>query len=272
MLRRAAQAVLRRAARPACAALLLALLSAPAAQASLPARALLASCTKGAGETARAAVFEGRMTRLRHTVRMQMRFTVQVRTPERPRWAAVSARGLDRWRTSASGVTRYVFDERVVGLYAPAAYRAVVRFRWLGAHGVVLARAVATTPPCRQPDPRPNLVVRQVLVRDALAAGMRRYVAVVANAGRTAANPFSVAFSSDGAPIGRASAAALAPGATVRVHVVAPACAAGATVRAEADADDAVDERDERDNSLAIACPATATAGAWAPQAPSTLG
>jgi hypothetical protein len=186
---------------------------------------------------------------------------VQVRTPAQPHWTAVAAHGLGRWRTAARGVARYVYGQRVVGLYAPASYRAVVRFRWLSATGTVLAHASSTTAPCREPDPRPNLVVRRLTVKPALAAGMMRYTAVVANVGRTTADPFSIAFDADGSPLGTASTGWLPPGATVSVHVVAPACTAGAGIRARADSDDAVDEHSETDNALTIQCPATATAG-----------
>jgi hypothetical protein len=47
----------------------------------------------------------------------------------------------------------------------------------------------------------------------------------------------------------------LEPGEGVEVAVEGPACQAGATVDADADAGDAVDERDEADNRFTRLCP-----------------
>ena len=47
-------------------------------------------------------------------------------------------------------------------LLAPASYRAVVDFRWRDARGKTMRTERAISPVCKQPDPRPDLVVRSV--------------------------------------------------------------------------------------------------------------
>jgi hypothetical protein len=124
----------------ACAALLLA----PAAQA---AEARLVACDV----VARAATFEGRMAARPEAARMQMRFTLQARMPERAAWTRVPAPGLDVWTTAEPDVDRYVYTKRVEGLVGPGRYRAVIRFRWTDAAGLVRAHAREISPACRQP-------------------------------------------------------------------------------------------------------------------------
>jgi hypothetical protein len=45
----------------------------------------------------------------------------------------------------------YKYVKQVTNLGAPAAYRAVVRFRWLGEKGRALKHAELHTPRCQQP-------------------------------------------------------------------------------------------------------------------------
>lgn len=126
--------------------LLASLLLAPAAQA---AEARLLACDAAA----RAATFEGRMAARPEAPRMQMRFTVQVQTPDRPGWIRVHAPGLDAWSTAEPDADRYVYTKRVQGLVAPARYRALIRFRWSTTDGVVRTTERVTSPVCRQAGP-----------------------------------------------------------------------------------------------------------------------
>jgi CARDB len=245
-------------------AVILALLSlallAPAAGAAVPrwaAKAVLADCERGTGvDTAdRAAVFEGQMRTVRGAARMQMRFTLQVRTPDSARWSAIAAPGFDTWVSSATGTSRYVYTKRVEGLLAPASYRVRLRFRWLSADDRTLATARRWSRACRQPDPRPNLVVSELSVRRATAPGRYRYVAFVRNTGRSAAeeSALRVAFGDTVLPL--APVAALEPGEGIEVAVEGPACAPEQPVNADADGGEAVDERDEADNRFTRLCP-----------------
>jgi hypothetical protein len=237
-------------------ALICAALLAPAgAQARMPAKALLVGCERSTELEERAGVFEGEMRTVRGAARMQMRFKLQVRTPERDRWTAVSAPGFGGWLTSASGTSRYVYTRRVENLIAPAAYRVQIRFRWLDADGRRIASARSSSRRCTQPDPRPNLVVRAIGVERAADPGRRSYVVLVRNTGRTEAGASSLGLSVDGRVLPATPVAALAPGEYTLVTVDGPACAAGAPLEATADPGEVVDERNETDNRFSRACP-----------------
>ena len=212
----------------------------------------LTSCEKG---DAGAAVYEARMRTLPRAARMQLRYTLQVRTPDRPRYATIAAPGFGRWVGPAAGTTSYVYTKRVENLIAPASYRVKVRFRWLNAAGKVIQRAKAFSAACRQPDPRPNLSVRSLGVQPGSDADHYRYVAFVRNTGRSAAGASSLEITVAGTLLGSAPVDELAPGEGMLVSLEGPVCAVGDPVEAEADADEAVDERNEEDNRLSRACP-----------------
>ena len=244
--------------RAAVLALLVFALAAPAAGAAVPrsaAKALLTSCERGPTDLDRAAVFEGQMRALRRTARMQMRFTLQARGPDTTRWSAVAAPGFGSWVSSASGTSRYVYTKRVEGLLAPAEYRVQLRFRWLNAAGRSIATTRRSSRLCRQPDPRPNLVVSSLAVRPTARPDRYRYVAFVRNTGRSAADANALRMAFGGAALPLADVVALEPGEGVEVSVEGPACAQGQPVDADADAGDAVDERDEADNRFTRLCP-----------------
>ena len=115
-------------------------------------------------------------------------------------WRRVDAAGFDTWLTSLEGVRRYTYAKTVINLSAPAAYRTVVRFRWLDADGEVVKSSRVTSENCRQPDMRPDLVPRRVDVLPGPDADTRRYAVVVRNGGRTDAGPFGLTLSLAGEP------------------------------------------------------------------------
>jgi hypothetical protein len=238
---------------------LAAALLAPAAHAAVPksARAVtLTSCERGTGDGDGAAVFEGAMRSLPRTARLQMRFALQARTPDRPRYVTIAAPGFGSWVSSAAGTSRYVYTKRVQNLLAPASYRVKLRFRWLDASGAVVRRAKAYSAACRLPDPRPDLEVRSVGVQPGSDASHRRYVAYVRNTGRTAAGASSLELNVAGVLLGPTPVAELAPGEGALVAIEGPACTTGDPIVADADAGEAVDERDEADNRFTRTCPA----------------
>jgi hypothetical protein len=237
-------------------ALILLLLAAPAAEARPRAEALLDSCEKATLEQDGTGVFEGRMRRIAGAARMQMRFTLQTRLTRDDRWTAVDVPGFGVWTTSEAGRSRYVYVKRVEDLLAPGNYRVNVRFRWLDADGDRIDSLRDASPTCRQPDPRPNLVVRGIGIEATADASMRRYVVLVRNSGRAPAGASSLSLSLDGQPQPEVVVPQLEPGEATLVPVEAPACQAGTEVVAGADADDVIDERDETDNSFARTCPA----------------
>jgi hypothetical protein len=206
----------------------------------------LAECVPALEAQDRSATFEARMRALSGSERMQLRFTLQVSEGVLPGWRRVAAPGLDQWLGSAPGVSRYSYSKTVLNLSAPAEYRTVVRFRWLDSAGETLKRARVTSRACRQPDMRPDLTPTRI---ERAAGG--GYAVTLHNEGRTDAGPFALVLSTGesldlpGLEAGEERVVTL-PG--------APLCAPGEPLAATADATDAVDERDEADNSLATAC------------------
>jgi hypothetical protein len=239
--------MLRRATFAAVAAALL--LAAPA-HAAAPGGVAVLRCDK----VAHAVVFEGRIAAIHRSKRMQLRFTLQARTPDDPVWRKVGADGFGAWIAAPRSVSRYLYDKTVENLLAPASYRAIVDFRWRDARGKVFHTSRATSAGCRMPDPRPDLTVEQVRVDPAAQAGKRRYVAIVANDGRGDAGPFEIDFTREGTLIGTLTLDGLRAGSERTVFLTAAACAPGEQIAATADARAAVDESDEDDDTQSTLC------------------
>ena len=165
-----------------------------------------------------------------------------------------AAPGFDAWLSSASGVRRYSYAKTVENLAAPAAYRAVVRFRWLDEDGRVADRSRRTSAACRQPDLRPNLVPRRVEVAPAAEDGMARYVVLLRNPGASDAGPFTVGLRAGDRELEPQVLFGLGAGLEGTVTFTGPACTAGTPLTVTADATGGVDERNETDNVLATAC------------------
>ena len=224
---------------------LFALLVPGKAQAASPyAKASVARCDRDLNE----ATFAGRMSSYRRAAKMQMRFTLQAQTPDDPRWRKVDASGFGEWITVPSGFTKYTYDKTVQQLLAPASYRAVVHFRWRNAHGKQIRSERAVSGICRQPDSRPDLVVRNV------KADPAGYVAVVFNRGREAAGAFDVRFVRDGVLLGSARVAGLEPQTAVDVFLPGAKCTPGTPLEAVADPLSEVDESNEFNGSVSAFC------------------
>jgi hypothetical protein len=225
---------------------------APAAPASLPARAVVVSCDRTGG----AAAFDGRMGTQPGTARMQMRFTLEDRIAPSRRYHRVRIPGFGAWQTSASGRSRYVYTKRVDGLVGPASYRMVVHFRWLDADGDVLRRARAVSRVCRMPDLRPDLAVSAIDARPAVQPGRLRYAVTVTNSGRSPADATRLTLDlGDGGSVLSGPVDPLDPGESRTIVLGGRACVPGDELTATADATDVVDERDEDDDVLTAACP-----------------
>jgi hypothetical protein len=212
-------------------------------------------CVPALDPEERTATFEARMRPVRDSERMQVRFALQVREDELHAWRRVAAEGFDTWLTSMPDVRRYSYAKTVVNLSAPAAYRTVVRFRWLDADGAVVKSAREVSASCRQPDMRPNLVPRRVDVLPGPDADTRSYAVTVRNDGRSAADPFTATLQAGGADLGTLGVLGLAAGVQRVITYTAPPCTAGAPLTVTLDPDEAVDERDEDDNVLIAPCP-----------------
>jgi CARDB protein len=210
-------------------------------------KAALLSCAKDT----RQAVFEGQLRVFRQSPKMQMRFALQASTPDSLRWRRVVAPNFGEWITAPASVGKYTYDKTVQDLLAPASYRAVIDFRWRDRGGKTIRTERVTSPVCRQPDARPDLVMRSVRLEDG------SYVGVIFNRGREAAGPFAVDLLVDGTSVGTVEVSGLAPQTPVTVMTPAPAgttCAAGTSVQSVADARSQVDEADEENNAVSSSC------------------
>lgn len=200
-------------------------------------------------------VFEGDIRRTRGTVRMEVRFTLQTRSPGEKKWRKVKAPGFGNWNVSSAGVKRYVYTKRLEDLVGPGSYRVKMDFRRRGARSAVIGRSHRYTPGCTVPDYRPDLVALSVVMQPSVGL-TRIYEVTVRNAGLDAAGAFGLGLSINGVLQPTANLDGLAPGATDTVSIEAPACRAGSEIEFTADPRNEVDERDE-DNVLRAPCPAT---------------
>jgi hypothetical protein len=222
-----------------------------------PLAARVVTCTTGADDESRAAVFSGSMPAAAGTRRMMMRFVLQQRLGSvavKAPFKTVKVPGWGDWERSDVGRRGFVFTKRVEALAAPAGYRAQVTFRWLDAKGHVQRTTTRRTPVCEQPDPRPDLVLSAVSA-SAVNATTAAYSVSVANEGHGDADPFAVTVTvddvtSDPLTLGPVTAGARATGA-----LAAPRCAPGSTITITIDAADAVAESDEADDVVERPCP-----------------
>jgi hypothetical protein len=111
----------------------------------------LEQCATSTVQAERSATFTAQMTATSATQRMGMRIELQQRMRGEGEFHTILAPGLGVWRASEPGVKIYKYVKQVTNLTAPAAYRAIVRFRWLGERGHVLKRAELRTQRCTQP-------------------------------------------------------------------------------------------------------------------------
>jgi hypothetical protein len=111
----------------------------------------LEQCVTSTVQAERSATFTAQMTATPATQRMGMRIELQQRMRGESEFHTVFAPGFGVWRPSEAGVKIYKYVKQVTNLAAPAAYRAVVRFRWLGDRGRVLKRAELRSTRCVEP-------------------------------------------------------------------------------------------------------------------------
>jgi hypothetical protein len=116
-----------------------------------PAAATLEQCVTSGEQAERAATFQGEMTTIPGSAKMEMRVDVLERTPDEFAFHYVTFPGLGVWRTAAPGVKIYKYLKQVTNLSAPAAYRALIRYRWLNAKGKLMKALELRTPRCVEP-------------------------------------------------------------------------------------------------------------------------
>jgi hypothetical protein len=122
-------------------------LSAPAYSATVE------QCITSTVQSERSATFTAQMVATGATQRMEIKIELQQRMRGETEYHTIVAPALGVWRGSEPGVRIDKYVQQVTGLTAPAAYRALVQFRWLGDHGHVLKRVELHTMHCLQPLP-----------------------------------------------------------------------------------------------------------------------
>jgi CARDB len=220
----------------------------------VPLAVKLTGCTTGADPAERSATFTASMPRLSGTQRMSMRFRLLQRRGTTGRFKPVSVPNWGGWEKSDPGRPGFIYTKRVDYLIVPAAYKAVVTFRWVDAHGRVQRTTTRTAGTCVEPDQRPDLVLSafDAAARDARTAD---YVVTVRNDGRTVAGPSTVVLTVDGRALPPASIGLVAPATGADATITGPRCTPGTMVTIRVDATDAVEEASEDDDVVQRACP-----------------
>jgi hypothetical protein len=124
----------------------------PAIEATAPAvSATVEKCLTPTKEAAGAVTFAAQMTSIPGSDAMAVRVQLQEHTPASPGFHQVEAPGLGAWHQSEPSVKVFRYLTQVTNLAAPAAYRALVSFRWLDVGGHEIKQLTRRTPVCRQP-------------------------------------------------------------------------------------------------------------------------
>jgi hypothetical protein len=226
-----------------CAALSCLFAGAAEARQSTYANAVLLTCDRDVHE----ATFEGQVAQVRKGAKMQLRFTLQAATPDAPKFRKISADGFGQWITAPSSARRYTYDKTVQALLVPASYRVAIDFRWRSGSKTIRSER-RLSPVCRQPDLRPDLLLRNV------RADRDGYVAVVVNRGKQPAGAFDVDFQRNGKSVGSTRVTGVAPGQVVNVFLPGPRCGEGEALTAVVDSRSEVDEADEDNDSFKASC------------------
>jgi hypothetical protein len=111
-------------------------------------------CVSAETAAGRSVTFTGQMETAPGATRMDM----QIVLLEHTRGSAgfhVPSGGVGAWQRSETGVKIYKYVRQVTNLPAPAAFRALIRYRWLDETGRVMRSEDLHTPVCRQPGPSP---------------------------------------------------------------------------------------------------------------------
>ena len=219
--------------------------------------ATLSACHSDAVPANRYAIFASQTVAaaVPDTLVMSVDFELQERSPGASTFVAVRANGFGTWVASQPRVGIFTYNHEITALPAPAAFRVLVRARWIGRHHRVLRETSAVSPVCVQPVIAPDLVVGRITRTAGTAAGTVQYTVEVHNVGVAAAGPFQVSFTVGAAALAPASIAGLAAGASAPVVFTGPACGAGTTLSASADPAGSVVEPPNPRRTRTLGCP-----------------
>lgn len=221
-------------------------------------------CQKALDPAGRAVSITAVMRPMKGTQHMEMKVQLLSKPTGAASFTALAGTGLGSWRGPPAQHPPlgqrtgdvWIVHHPVVVLSAPAVYRFSVSFRWIGTHGKVLATTTKSSPTCRQPELRPDLLV-QSFVASPVAGHPRRnsFAAVIGNAGATAARNFHVEFS-DGAKTSSPLVKRIPAHGTVTLTFTGPACTTASPPSLTIDPAGVVDDFDRTNNTATAICSA----------------
>ena len=232
-----------------------AVLAVPApAAAGGPSSVKVTGCKTATDDLDRTATFRARMKAVKGSVRMRMRFEL-VATPQTADAGGAERSVIGHWRRSNRGVTTFSYSQKVRGLEAGVAYRAVVKFRWLDKDGKVIRRATRRSGDCVQDGDLPNLELLSVRVSPGTTPGTARYAIDVGNTGDGPAEFFVITLfvtsAGQEAEVDSREIERIDAGETETIKFTGPVCS---RFRAVVDHGHSVPETIEDDNVLKSRC------------------
>ena len=227
--------------------------SGPAGSTGLVAK--LSACHADPLTANRYAIFAAQMTQIPGTRTMAISLLLEERGAKAPAFAVVAAPGFGSWDVSQPSVGVFTDNHEVKGLPAPAAFRVLVRARWIDRRHHVIRHETILSPVCVQPLLTPDLSIGTPLSRAAgPAPGKLTYSVVVRNDGTAAAGPFQVSLSVGGVALAPVLVSGLSANSTQLVQFTGPRCAAGSSVVATADPASSVIEPANANRTRSFAC------------------
>ena len=219
-------------------------------------QASLSTCHTDVAPSNRYAIFASQTTAatVRGTVEMSVEFVLEERGGGGGGFDVVPAPGFGAWVNSARGVGIFTYSHEVTALPAPAAFRVLVRARWIGHGHRILRRLEALSPVCVQTLLEPNLAITSIYRGAAQSAGTVTWNVAVRNGGSAGAGQFEVVLSVDGTALSPVTLPGLAAGTSQVVQFTGPRCGAGGSLVATADAANAITEPADPARTRTVGC------------------
>jgi hypothetical protein len=227
-----------------------------AAAASLPASLGDLVCHHALAPTRRSVSATAVVHPITGSDKVAVRFGLLRRTPGQT-FTAVHGVRLNTWLTKALAGTAnsWRLIHTVSDLYAPAAYRFAVGFRWIGSGGRILAHTVRSGQICHQPELRPDLQVLAIdVAADPTDAQDDVYRAQIHDAGATGAGPFQVQLADQGVVHTR-RVIHIRAHRSLWVRLVGPVCDSAQPPVVTVDPHDRLDVYSRSQASLTATCP-----------------